>query len=121
VSPTQIAVALGGAATIAFVNWFFLGARKGARASAGTVTVVVDGGYVPSVVEAPVGKRLRIVFDRRDTSSCSEEVVFPDFGIRRFLPAGEKTAVEITPDRPGRFSFTCGMGMLRGTVVAERS
>ncbi len=120
-SPLQIAVAAGGLASIAFVNWFFLGRRRPVEVASGAVTVVVDGGYAPSEVRAPVGKTLRIVFDRRDDSPCSEEVVFPDFGVRKFLPPGEKTTVEIAPDRPGRFSFTCGMGMLRGTVVAERS
>lgn len=119
-SPLQIAVAAFGLASIAGVNWFFFGKRKALAASSGTVTVVVDGGYSPSVIRAPVGQPLRIVFERHDTSSCSEEVVFPDFGVRQFLAPDKKTVVEITPERPGRFSFTCGMGMLRGTVLAER-
>jgi plastocyanin domain-containing protein len=62
---------------------------------------------------------VRLVFDRRDTGSCSEEIVFPDFGIRRFLPTGEKTVIEITPDHAGRFDFTCGMSMLKGSLIAE--
>jgi plastocyanin domain-containing protein len=59
------------------------------------------------------------VFDRKDSSSCSEEVVFPDFGVRKFLPTGEKTTIEITPPKPGRYEFMCGMSMLRGTLIAE--
>ena len=47
--------------------------------------------------------------------------MFPDFGIRRFLPAHQKTAVELTPTAPGTFEFTCGMSMLRGTLVVEGS
>jgi plastocyanin domain-containing protein len=27
--------------------------------------------------------------------------------------------VEFTPDRPGEFSFTCGMNMLRGKIIAQ--
>ncbi len=64
---------------------------------------------------------MRLVFDRREDSSCSEEVVIPDFGIRRFLPAHEKTTVELTPESAGRYPFTCGMSMLRGTLVVEDS
>ena len=62
---------------------------------------------------------MRLIFDRKDKGGCSEELVFPDFGIRRFLPTGEKTVVEITPSTAGRYEFMCGMSMLHGAVVAE--
>jgi plastocyanin domain-containing protein len=62
---------------------------------------------------------VRLVFDRQETSSCSEEVVFPAFGVRKFLPAHEKTALDITPPVPGTYDFTCGMGMLHGRLIAE--
>ena len=45
--------------------------------------------------------------------------MFPDFGVRAFLPAHQTTAVEITPAQAGTYEFTCGMSMLRGRVVAE--
>jgi plastocyanin domain-containing protein len=114
-----------GVAAIAWVNWYFFLAERGAAvASAGaggpaTVTITVRGGYEPSVIRARAGAPLRLVFDRQETSSCSEEVVFGDFGIRRFLPAHQQTAVELTPAAPGTYEFTCGMGMLRGRLVAE--
>ena len=83
------------------------------------VVVRVAGGYSPATVRAQVGRPLRLVFDRQETSSCSEEVVIPAFGVRRFLPAHERTTVEVTPATPGRYEFACGMGMLRGTLVVE--
>ena len=49
----------------------------------------------------------------------AEEVVIPDFGVRKFLPTGERTTIEITPRVAGRYAFTCGMSMLRGSIVAE--
>jgi plastocyanin domain-containing protein len=129
-SGTEWFVILAGIGAIAWVNWyFFIAGRTPALAavSAGSgagpgmqeQTIVVDGGYSPSVVKAKAGIPVRLVFDRRDTGGCSEEVVFPDFGVRRFLPAGEKTVVEITPPKAGRYEFTCGMSMLRGALVAE--
>ena len=45
--------------------------------------------------------------------------VLPDFGIRTFLPPHRTTPVEFTPERAGSFEFTCGMGMVRGRVIAE--
>jgi plastocyanin domain-containing protein len=118
-------VLLVGAAGIAWVNWyFFLAQRTSASAAAGAggmqeLTIVVEGGYDPARVVAKKGVPLRLVFDRRETSGCSEEVVFPGFGVRRYLPAHEKTAVELTPPAAGTYEFTCGMGMLRGKLIVE--
>jgi plastocyanin domain-containing protein len=129
-------VVLAAAGAIAWVNWYFFvagqgsigvavaapavaGAGSGAGVGPAQVTIVVDGGYVPNTVRVRAGEPVRLVFDRRDRSSCSEEVVFPDFGVRRFLPSGEQTAIELTPPKAGRYEFMCGMSMLRGTLIAE--
>ncbi len=115
-------VIAGGLAAIAWVNWYFFLAGRSApagAAAAGPVTILVKGGYVPGTVRVKAGTPVQLVFDRQETSSCSEEVVFPDFGIRRFLPAHQQTTVEVTPPRAGRYEFTCGMSMLRGAIVAE--
>jgi plastocyanin domain-containing protein len=119
------AVIVSGTAAIAWVNWyFFLAGRapaQGAAVAGGRqeVTVVVRGGYSPAHVRVRAGAPVRLVFDRQETSGCSEEVVIPDFGVRRFLPAHEQTTVEFTPERAGSFEFTCGMGMLRGRITVD--
>lgn len=135
----ELIVLIGAAGAIALVNWYFFVAGRtvamampataatGASAGAGAaapgaipeVAIVVDGGYTPNTIRAKAGQALRLVFDRRDDSSCSEEVVIPAFGIKRFLPTGERTAIEITPSEPGRIPFTCGMGMLKGAIIVE--
>jgi plastocyanin domain-containing protein len=115
---------LAGLGAIAWVNWYFFiaGRSSAAAASVGSrpqeQTIIVDGGYSPGVVQVKSGRPVRLVFDRRDSGSCSEEVVFPDFGVRRFLPTGEKTVVEIIPPKAGRYDFACGMSMLRGSIIA---
>ena len=126
-SATDWLVVLGGLAAIAWVNWYFFLAGRSvatAEASAGglqEVTIGVRGGYDPAQVRVRAGSPVRLVFDRQETSGCSEEVVIPDFGIRRFLPAHAKTAVEITPREAGTHEFTCGMGMLRGRLIVEEN
>ena len=133
-SGTEWLVVTGGSATIAWVNWYFFFARR-ATATAGSthgettpssgpgqtpeVTITVRGGYSPSAVRAKAGRPVRLIFDRQESAGCSEEVVFPDFGIRRFLPSGKKTTIEVTPPKAGRYEFMCGMSMLRGTLIAE--
>lgn len=124
-STDEVLVIVGGIAAIVWVNWyFFFAGRQTAEAAVGAggvqeVRIRVAGGYDPAHVRVKPGAPVRLVFDRQETSGCSEEVVLPDFGIRRYLPAHEETAVEFTPDRPGRYEFTCGMSMLRGSVTVE--
>lgn len=122
---TEWLVLAGGLTLIAWVNWyFFLASGPSATASAGSgggqeVVIAVRGGYTPSHVRVKKGEPVRLIFDRQETSGCSEEVVFPDFGIRRYLPAHERTAIELTPETEGTHEFTCGMGMLRGKLTVE--
>ncbi len=126
--PIDWTVIAAGVAAVAWVNWYFFLTERGlAKAAVVTVggagrqeiAIVVRGGYSPSTIRAVAGQPVRLVFDRQENSSCSEEVVFPDFGVRRFLPEHQKTIVEITPPSAGTYEFTCGMGMLHGRVIAE--
>ena len=125
-SGTDWMVIVAGLAAIAWVNWYFFFATRHADATVAAteggiaeVRIAVRGGYDPATVRVKAGAPVRLVFDRQETAGCSEEVVFPAFGIRKFLPAGHPTSIEITPPGPGRYEFMCGMSMLRGAVVAE--
>jgi plastocyanin domain-containing protein len=127
---TDWMVIAGGLVAIAWVNWYFFLAERltataaqtaavGATDSIAEATITVDGGYAPSTVRVKAGRPVRLIFDRRDNSSCSEEIVLPDFGIRKFLPSGQRTMVELTPPATGTYDFMCGMSMLRGRLIAE--
>lgn len=127
-TPLEWLVVLAGAAAVAWVNWYFFLARRGSATAAvsetregGTqeVTITVHGGYDPAEVHLRRGVPARLIFDRQETSGCSEEVVIPDFGVRKFLPAFQKTTVEVRPETAGSFEFTCGMSMLRGKLIVE--
>lgn len=121
----QIAVTLLGLAAIAWINWYFFLAGRGAgmaapiEAGVQRVRVEVKGGYSPAVIRVRAGTPVRLDFHRDETSGCTEEVVLSDFGIRTFLPAHRTTPVRFTP-AAGTYEFTCGMGMVRGTIIAEK-
>lgn len=123
---TQIAVTLLGLAAVGWVNWYFFLAGRGAAVAAATdaggvqrVRVEVRGGYTPSVVRVRADAPVRLEFHRDETNPCTEEVVLPDFGIRTFLPPHRTTPVSFTP-AAGTYEFACGMGMVRGTIIAEK-
>jgi Cu+-exporting ATPase len=110
-----------GAALCVFLYLFFFGRRRGmaARPSEGgsqEVTIVVSGGYDPDLIVARKGVPLKLIFDRREDSPCSDEVVLPEFEIRRELPAFQKTEIDVVPQRTGEFPFSCGMNMLHGRI-----
>jgi plastocyanin domain-containing protein len=121
----QIAVTLLGAAAIGWIYWYFFAAGRVAVAAGadggGTqrVRIEVKGGYEPAVIRVRAGAPVRLEFHRDETNPCTEEVVLPEFGIRTFLPAHQTTAVSFTPGE-GRYEFACGMGMVRGTIIAEK-
>jgi plastocyanin domain-containing protein len=125
VSAAQLAVTLVGTAAIGWINWYFFVAGRTPLAAtaddagAQHIRIEVKGGYAPSVIRVRAGSPVRLEFHRDETNPCTEEVVLPDFGIRRFLPPHQTTAVSFTPAE-GRYEFACGMGMVRGTIVAER-
>jgi Cu+-exporting ATPase len=124
VTPDRVAAIVFGGLLLAGIYVFFFGKRKAvfaaaARSGAQTVTVVVQGGYKPDLIVARRGVPLKMIFDRREESPCSDEIVVPDFGIRRALPAHAKTELTLTPDRTGEFEFTCGMNMLHGKILVE--
>lgn len=117
-------VVAAGLAAIGWVNWYFFFAERRAVAASATggvqeVRIEVRGGYDPGVVKLKRGVPARLIFERKETSSCSEEIVIPALGVKKFLPAFHQTPVEITPTDTGSFDITCGMSMLHGKLVVE--
>lgn len=121
---TEILVLGGGIAAIAFVLWYFFGERERVAAQTGStgvqeIKVTVKGGYSPDVIVVEQGRPVRLDFYRDETASCSEQVIFGDFGIAKALPAYQSTSIEFTPEEAGDFTFSCGMNMLRGRLIVQ--
>ncbi len=121
----QVLVTLGGVAFIALTVWFFWG-PKGEGVKAGVTSsgyqeamVLVKGGYTPDVIVVEHGRPVRLTFQREETASCSEMVIFQDFGKSAHLPAGEAVPIEFVPEKPGTYDFGCQMGMFRGKLVVR--
>lgn len=85
--------------------------------ASGSINILVEGGYKPDRISIPFGQTTKLVFERKDSNSCLEEVVLADFKIKKALPMNEKVIVEITPDKKGEFDFSCAMGMFHGKLI----
>lgn len=120
---STVLVNLAGVLAIAWTVWYFFLSRRQsvatAIAGAGVqeIDVLVKGGYKPDVVRVAPNVPLRLRFRREESSTCSEEVVFPDFGIKRSLPAFATTTIDLPASPPGTYGFACGMDMLHGSLV----
>jgi copper chaperone CopZ len=85
------------------------------------VTLYVQGGnYYPNPVRVKKGIPVKLVADMNRLSGCSTSIVMPDFGVRKVLSAADNV-IEFTPTQSGTFSFSCSMGMYRGTIVVEEA
>ncbi len=121
---TEIVVLIAALAVIAFILWYFFGEREGVAASVSAagvqeIKVTVKGGYSPDVIVVKEGVPVKLDFYRDESASCTEQVIFGDFGIARDLPAFKTTSIEFTPDKAGEFVFACGMNMVRGKLIVE--
>lgn len=105
---------------IGFVYWFFLMKNsKGVVAVEKSIDIIVNGGYQPEVISIIKGKATTLTFLRTDPSNCLEEVVLPDFKIRKFLPLKKNVDIKITPEKAGQYEIVCGMGMFHGKILVK--
>jgi plastocyanin domain-containing protein len=46
-------------------------------------------------------------------------LLIPDFEVKQPLPGLKETVVDFVPDKAGTFPFSCGMQMMKGTLVVR--
>lgn len=103
---------------IILTYWFFLMKKdkEAVAVDSNSIDIIVKGGYSPEAISIPKGKTTTLNFIRRDSSSCLEEVVMPDFKVRKYLPIDKKISILITPQEEGEYEISCGMNMFHGKI-----
>lgn len=112
----KIIVSISGIVGILFTYWFFFGKKEEEKVVEKEVTITVDGGYSPSHIVVKKDNATTLHFIRRDSNSCLEEVVIPEFKIKKYLPLNTSVDIVITPKKKGEFPFSCGMHMYFGKI-----
>jgi plastocyanin domain-containing protein len=80
---------------------------------------VNKSGYKPEQVEVKAGEEVTLVFTMVEKTECGEEVVIPSTQARAKLELGKPTPLAFKADKPGPVSFTCGMNMMKGTLIVN--
>jgi len=78
--------------------------------------VTSAGTYEPSTLTVQAGAPVRWQVERGDDVGCGSTLVFREAGINAALKPG-LNELTFTPKKPGRYPFTCSMGMFRGTMI----
>jgi plastocyanin domain-containing protein len=81
---------------------------------------VVKDGYAPDRIPGKPGEKLTLVFTRRVDGHCYEELKMPG-GKLVALPKDKPVEIPVTVPQEGEVRFACGMDMLSGVIVAEKS
>lgn len=85
-----------------------------------TVRITVNKkGFSPSSISTEQGSPLTLIFRRPKNEGCGNKVVFPSLNITKDLPVGKNVTIKFTPSQTGNVSFTCGMGMYKGSIVVS--
>ena len=92
--------------------------RKPPAVQKATVSLT-EKGYEPTSLKLRRGTPAQITFIRKVSATCATQIVIPDYDIKRDLPLNVPVQAEFTPKKSGTFAFTCGMGMLRGSLVVK--
>lgn len=80
---------------------------------------VDERGYHPASVRVSRGETVTLVFTRTTRRGCGGTIVIPSRDIRRELPVNEEVEITLTIRERERLTFTCGMGMYRGSLVVD--
>lgn len=73
-------------------------------------------GYTPDEFTVKAGVPVRWEIDGTNAGGCASVLQARDFGLRAMIAGKSDNVFEFTPNKPGRYLFSCSMGMYRGYI-----
>ena len=99
-----------------------------AKASAAEQSIITNGTqyiqmeitdnftYAPDVLRVQKGVPVEWSIFGGEFLGCANTLISPALGVNTYIRPGINT-VRFTPQRAGKFTFSCSMGMIRGTMI----
>ncbi|PIR48031.1 hypothetical protein COV06_01375 [Candidatus Uhrbacteria bacterium CG10_big_fil_rev_8_21_14_0_10_50_16] len=89
--------------------------QNGARQEV-TMEVTSRGSYEPNILTVKKGVPVDWKITGADFLGCADTLVLPAFNVNTRIKTGQNL-VQFTPTKTGSFTFSCSMGMIRGTMI----
>ncbi len=80
---------------------------------------VTESGFVPASLRVIAGRPIELVVTRTTDKTCGTEIVIGDGAERAALPLNTPVTLRIPAMAKGELQISCGMAMLKGTVIAR--
>jgi sulfite exporter TauE/SafE len=81
-------------------------------------SILRSGGYPQITVQAGLPVKWIINATEDDINGCNYRFFIPEYGIEHSFEPGSNI-IEFTPTTPGRYSYSCWMGMVRSVIVVK--
>lgn len=72
--------------------------------------------YAPDVLRVRKGVPVEWSIFGGEFLGCANTLISPGLGVNTYIRSGMNT-VRFTPQKEGKFTFSCSMGMIRGTMI----
>ncbi len=82
-----------------------------------TITVKANG-YSPTSLTVPANEPVQLKLQSKGPLGCTSLFRIPKLDLETDVPRDSSTTLTATFPAPGRYVFTCGMGMYSGTIEA---
>lgn len=80
---------------------------------------VTEAGFVPERIQVIAGRPIDLVVTRKTDKTCGTDIVIGNGSQRADLPLNKAVTLRLAPMNKGELKISCGMAMLKGTVVAR--
>jgi RND family efflux transporter MFP subunit len=80
---------------------------------------VTEAGFEPARIQVVAGRPVELVVTRTTDKTCGTEIVIGNGRQRSALPLNQPVTLKLGPLTRGELQISCGMAMLKGTVVAR--
>ncbi len=107
------------------IRYFFSDERFSQRQDGGVVLdgevqkvsiEILNDGYAPDYVRVKQGLPVQLTLASNGVYSCALSFLLKDFGIKVFLESTDVKTFSFVPEKKGRFTYTCSMGMYTGIL-----
>lgn len=77
---------------------------------------VLANGYNPTYLQLKAGVPVRLNLITEGTLGCTSQFRIPELGLSKNLSQNSLDVLEFTPQKKGKLTFTCSMGMYSGII-----